>query len=1118
MLAAVVAGSVALAPTASAAPGESQVPIPNPDLVAACGIDILVILDESGSIANAGATDDVKTAFRAFTAALNNTGSRMAVAEFSSVARLPLPGAASRQYVTVTDASIASTFEPYINGFNPGGSTNWEDGFRVGRYFLPRPTQAVPHLTLFITDGNPNRIIREDRVDRVEYATVVPLADSDMTDAGNDTAAGRAVPNANALKTTGSHILAVAVGDGLSGSGTLNRLISISDDDVFPDTGPFDISTTDIYREEDFSLLQEALRDAAFQLCAPSVNIHKSVDENPDPAVDDLQPGHDWTMEATVAPTPAAWVLPPGATGSTATGTTGADGFVNFQWSTAAPVESTISVTETVEPGYENDPSATTCVYITPDVPTPTPMPDFVATDGGFSGTIPADAIVTCEMVNRIPPNPSVDIEKHTNGFDADEPTGPIVPITGLLRAPNVILWEYIVTNTGNIPLSGIEVTDDQPGVVPDCPATTLGPGESFTCTARSVAVLGQYANTGSVSAEHAFGDPVTDSDPSHYLGVAPGIDVEKATNGQDADLPPGPFLPVGTPITWTYVVTNTGTATMTGITLADDQLGDITAACSQTTLEPDASTICTVDGGPAEPGLYANVATATGTAAGVTVSDQDPSHYFGSAPAIELVKTTNDEDANTPTGPLIPVGDAVLWNYIVTNTGNVPLTIDVTDSDLGAAIACPRLAFVVPGGSVTCFASGTAVAGQYANTGTVEGTTLITEELVTDDDDSHYFGVAAGIDLVKFTNDEDANEPPGPFVPVDGTVTWTYMVTNTGNSDLTGIRLVDSVLGPVTCPATTLAVGAPPMTCTASGSATVGQYSNISLVVGLDSVGNPVADIDPSHYFGAEPGITLQKYTNGVDADEAPGPFIPVGDPVDWTYVVTNSGNSPLSGVEVTDDQGVAVTCPQDTLAVGEEITCTATGTSAIGQYANVGSVTATDTTGAEVADDDPSHYFGTVSAIGLTKLANGDDANVPPGITVPEGSNVTMTFVVTNPGNVPIKNVVVTDDRGLTATFIGGDANTNVELDPGEVWTYQATAGPASGSNLNNVGTVTGVDLLERPLTASDPANVITPGAPRPIPRTGAEAMPLVFLGMALLVTGGGLLLGRRQLTARR
>ncbi len=103
--------------TVTAAPGESKDPIANPDLAAACGIDILVTLDRSGSIENAGAEDDVQRAFRAFTSALKNTGSRLAVSEFSTVARLPLlPPSAQSTYTTVTDQTIASTFEPYIAG------------------------------------------------------------------------------------------------------------------------------------------------------------------------------------------------------------------------------------------------------------------------------------------------------------------------------------------------------------------------------------------------------------------------------------------------------------------------------------------------------------------------------------------------------------------------------------------------------------------------------------------------------------------------------------------------------------------------------------------------------------------------------------------------------------------------------------------------------------------------------------------------------------------------------------------------------------------------------------------------------------------------------------------
>lgn len=57
-------------------------------------------------------------------------------------------------------------------------------------------------------------------------------------------------------------------------------------------------------------------------------------------------------------------------------------------------------------------------------------------------------------------------------------------------------------------------------------------------------------------------------------------IDVEKATNGDDADAAPGPSLSVGAPVTWTYVVTNDGTSHLKDITLTDDQLTIDSSTC----------------------------------------------------------------------------------------------------------------------------------------------------------------------------------------------------------------------------------------------------------------------------------------------------------------------------------------------------------------------------------------------------------------------------------------------------------------------------------------------------------------------------------------------------------
>jgi uncharacterized repeat protein (TIGR01451 family) len=116
----------------------------------------------------------------------------------------------------------------------------------------------------------------------------------------------------------------------------------------------------------------------------------------------------------------------------------------------------------------------------------------------------------------------------------------------------------------------------------------------------------------------------------------------------------------------------------------------------------------------------------------------------------------------------------------------------------------------------------------------------------------------------------------------------------------------------------------------------------------------------DASPNLSSGPSITIEKSTNGADADAPPGPYILVGDPVDWTYEVTNTGNITLVNVGVTDSESVAVSCLQGTLFVGEAMTCTASGTALAGQYGNTGTATGTPPSSAPISDSDDSHYFG--------------------------------------------------------------------------------------------------------------------------------------------------------------
>ncbi len=544
---------------------------------------------------------------------------------------------------------------------------------------------------------------------------------------------------------------------------------------------------------------------------------------------------------------------------------------------------------------------------------------------------------------------PAIDIEKSTNGEDADTPTGPV------LAEGDTVTWEYVVTNTGNVPLTNIVVTDDKLGEISTIPE--LMPGDNQTYTATGTAEAGQYANLGNATGYYE-NMPVSDEDPSHYFGAAPAIDIEKATNGEDADAAPGPVIGAGGTVEWTYVVINTGNVPLANVAVVDDQ--GVTVNCPIDTLAPGESMTCTATG-TATPGQYENLGTATGEYGQTNVSDTDPSHYFGAEPAIDIEKSTNGEDADTPTGPVLAVGDTVTWEYVVTNTGNVPLTdIVVTDDQLGEICTIPEL---MPGDSQACTATGTAEVGQYANTGNATGT--YDGMTVSDEDPSHYYvEPVPAIDIEKSTNGEDADEPTGPYIPVGEPVTWEYVVTNTGNVQLTGIVVTDSQGVAVSCPTDTLAPGES-MTCTASGVAVAGQYENLGTVTG-NYDGMQVSDADPSHYFGAAPAIDIEKSTNGFDADEPTGPEVAVGDAVEWTYNVTNTGNVNLTTINVTDDIQGAITSTvskgngDEILEPGEYRVFNATGVAMAGQYANNG--TATGYYGEmPVTDIDPSHYFGT-------------------------------------------------------------------------------------------------------------------------------------------------------------
>ena len=108
--------------------------------------------------------------------------------------------------------------------------------------------------------------------------------------------------------------------------------------------------------------------------------------------------------------------------------------------------------------------------------------------------------------------------------------------------------------------------------------------------------------------------------------------------------------------------------------------------------------------------------------------------------------------------------------------------------------------------------------------------------------------------------------------------------------------------------------------------------------------------------------------------------------------------------------------------------------------------------------------------------------DADTAPGPVIPLGGTAVFTYYVKSTTNVPLSNIVVTDNTGAPAPVLSGaynlgDLNHDNLLDPTETWVYRMTETVVSGGLHTNIGTVVGTDSVTgSTATDTDPANYTT------------------------------------------
>ncbi|MBC7730040.1 MAG: hypothetical protein H7242_21025, partial [Microbacteriaceae bacterium] len=862
---------------------------------------------------------------------------------------------------------------------------------------------------------------------------------------------------------------------------------------------------------------------------------------------------------------------------------------------------------------------------------------------GGVPGTPDTASINIENAINALRPLAP------TLPEDADQPPGPALATGSALtltylvtnQSPNgAPIFNVRVTDDAGTP--GVLADDIVPVYVSgDNGDRVLQVGEAwlYTAPAGLTAKGGAQRHQATVFGSSNAGNALTDTDLLYYNGPGvplPVIRVENAINAvnplrpttaEDADSAPGVNLLNGTPITWTYLVFNDGAEAIRITSLVDDRgtptvAGDdftplaVTVAVAgiahnvgdldhDNLLDPGEAWLYTsagsaAGGDVAAPGARVNIATAKGlgVSSGQATQDSDAANYVGPTPTstvgVRLEKAVNAlnpnaptayEDADTPTGPILTVGGAVVWTYQVINTGSVAFAVAQLRDDAGtvlvssddftptAVLATGTLFNVgdlnrnnlVEVNEVWLYrATGTVIAGQYVNAARVNVTAASSGATASASDLAHYFGSTAQLNIVKSVNAvkplqpttaEDANNPATPVVLAAGAqVVFSYAVSNTGIDGISGLTVTDDN-GTVGLLSDDFAPAA--VTITAGGklynsgdgnknglldrnevwlySATrtvsAGAYTNYAVASGVNARTQvQLRDDDPANLFGAVAGIDVEKAINAVnpaaptvaeDAGDATHPvLLNQGTSVIFTYLLRNTGNGALSVKSLIDDAGtLGVTIDDFTpaavlnagfnvgdlnrdnlLDVGEVWRYTSVGTSAgdtiatFGLHTNTVIATGSDGRTARTAtDSDSASYQGgglrvekAINAVHVTAPTRYEDADLPTGPILAEGSAIVWTYLVTNESETVLDIVDLRDSDGFLPLYVSGDINGDNRLDFDEIWLF--TSAGASGApsaalagQHSNTVTVKAVDESGGSYSAVDLANyfgtVVTP-----------------------------------------
>ena len=493
------------------------------------------------------------------------------------------------------------------------------------------------------------------------------------------------------------------------------------------------------------------------------------------------------------------------------------------------------------------------------------------------------------------------------------------------------------------------------------------------------------------------------------------------------------------------------------------------------------------------------------------------PTGLFVPSPSVSIVKSVTSVGGVAGDPAATAVGEVIDYSVVVTNTGNETLTnVVVTDPTLHTTLG--TLASLAVGASATYTTSQTVTQAELdanapvTNTATVtdnqtgpQSSTVSTgvsdtpaisvEKLVSADNGANWYFTAddandtiANISSLTGIPQADLHTGSAPAT-ADSNVEFEVVVTDTGNVTDTNVSVTDSAdsvaLDGINYTfggndtLASLAVGASTVSDVVATTAVIGTHTDTAMATGTGA-GTTVTDQDSATYVatqssggGGQPDVSIVKTVTAVGGVAGDPAANAAGEEIDYSVVVTNTGNETLTNVVVTDPTLGTTLGTLASLAAGASMTYTTSQNVTQAEIDADAPVTNTAT----VTDDQTGPQSSTVStdvtdmpSVSIVKSVTDVGGVAGDPAATAAGEEIDYSVVVTNTGNETLTNVVVTDPT------LGTTLGTLASLAPGASVTYTASqtttqAEIDSGNAVTNTATVTD-DQTDRSRRRSAPA----------------------------------------------